>query len=56
MAESRSDTVFTGSIPELYDEHLVPLIFEPYAGDLARAGRGAPRRRACWRSPPAPAW
>jgi SAM-dependent methyltransferase len=29
------DSVFTGSIPELYDSHLVPLIFEPYADDLA---------------------
>ena len=29
------DTVFAGSIPELYDSHLVPLIFEPYAADLA---------------------
>jgi hypothetical protein len=27
--------VFTGSIPALYDHHLGPLIFEPYAGDLA---------------------
>ena len=30
-----ADTVFTGSIPELYETHLVPLIFEPYAADLA---------------------
>jgi len=28
------DKVFTGSIPKLYEEHLVPLIFEPYAADL----------------------
>lgn len=31
-----SDTLFAGSIPELYDRLLVPLIFEPYARDLAR--------------------
>lgn len=31
-----SDTAFTGSIPEIYDTHLVPLLFEPYAADLAR--------------------
>src|SRR5260221_3152969 len=31
-----SDKVFAGSIPTLYDTHLVPLIFEPYAADLAR--------------------
>lgn len=30
-----SDKVFAGSIPEIYDEYLVPLIFEPYAVDLA---------------------
>jgi ubiquinone/menaquinone biosynthesis C-methylase UbiE len=29
------DKQFTGSIPELYDTHLVPLIFEAYANDLA---------------------
>jgi SAM-dependent methyltransferase len=29
------DTAFVGSIPELYERYLVPLIFEPYAGDLA---------------------
>ena len=31
-----SDKVFAGSIPKLYDEYLVPLIFEPYATDLAQ--------------------
>jgi ubiquinone/menaquinone biosynthesis C-methylase UbiE len=31
-----TDKVFSGSIPELYDGYLVPLIFEPYAADLAR--------------------
>ena len=31
-----TDTKFTGSIPELYERHLVPLLFEPYAEDLAR--------------------
>lgn len=36
MGRPGSDTVFAGSVPELYDSHLVPLIFEPYAGDLAR--------------------
>jgi ubiquinone/menaquinone biosynthesis C-methylase UbiE len=29
------DKVFAGSIPELYERSLVPLIFEPYARDLA---------------------
>jgi SAM-dependent methyltransferase len=30
-----SDKIFAGSIPKLYEEYLVPLIFEPYAEDLA---------------------
>ncbi len=33
MAES--DKEFSGSIPELYDTYLVPLLFEAYANDLA---------------------
>ncbi|MGJ4950019.1 class I SAM-dependent methyltransferase [Bradyrhizobium sp. HKCCYLS20291] len=31
-----SDKAFTGSIPQIYDQLMVPLIFEPYAQDLAR--------------------
>jgi ubiquinone/menaquinone biosynthesis C-methylase UbiE len=30
-----SDRLFAGSIPQLYDQYLVPLIFEHYAADLA---------------------
>jgi ubiquinone/menaquinone biosynthesis C-methylase UbiE len=30
-----TDKLFAGSIPELYGSYLVPLIFEPYAADLA---------------------
>jgi SAM-dependent methyltransferase len=30
------DKVFAGSIPALYERHFVPLIFVPYAEDLAR--------------------
>lgn len=45
MDRSDSDTLFTGSIPELYDSLLVPLIFEPYAADLAhRVAALAPSR------------
>src|SRR5262245_9282368 len=33
---SETDKVFAGSIPALYDEYLVPLIFAPYAEDIAR--------------------
>lgn len=36
MGGPASDKVFAGSIPALYETHLVPLIFEPYAADLAR--------------------
>jgi len=31
-----SDKVFVGSIPKIYETYLVPLIFQPYADDLAR--------------------
>ena len=31
-----NDSLFTGSIPETYDRHMVPLIFQPYADDMAR--------------------
>jgi ubiquinone/menaquinone biosynthesis C-methylase UbiE len=38
------DKLFAGSIPEIYDRLLVPLIFEVYASDLAaRVARFAPR-------------
>jgi ubiquinone/menaquinone biosynthesis C-methylase UbiE len=30
-----TDKIFTGSIPKLYETYLVPLIFEPYAMDVA---------------------
>jgi len=36
MSSPDSDKVFAGSIPKLYEEYLVPLIFQPYAEDLAR--------------------
>jgi SAM-dependent methyltransferase len=36
MSSSDADKIFAGSIPKLYDTYLVPLIFEPYAADLAK--------------------
>jgi ubiquinone/menaquinone biosynthesis C-methylase UbiE len=39
------DKIFAGSIPALYDRYLGPLIFEPYALDLAeRLSKPAPAR------------
>jgi ubiquinone/menaquinone biosynthesis C-methylase UbiE len=39
-----SDSVFEGSVPRIYEEFLVPLIFQPYAVDLAaRVAAIAPR-------------
>ena len=35
MPTPDTDKIFTGSIPKLYNDYLVPLIFEPYAADLA---------------------
>ena len=38
------DKVFAGSMPEIYDRLLVPMIFEPYALDLAgRIAKAAPK-------------
>ncbi len=35
MTSNATDKIFAGSIPKLYESHLVPLIFEPYAADIA---------------------
>jgi SAM-dependent methyltransferase len=45
MTRNATDKVFTGSIPKLYESHLVPLIFQPYADDLARRLASRPPRR-----------
>jgi SAM-dependent methyltransferase len=34
MSGRDADAVFAGSVPELYDTYMVPLIFAPYATDL----------------------
>ena len=40
-----TDKLFVGSMPALYDRHLGPFIFEPYAGDLAeRVARLGPQQ------------
>jgi SAM-dependent methyltransferase len=45
MTGSASDKIFAGAIPKLYETHLVPLIFAPYAADLAaRLAARAPSR------------
>lgn len=36
MGSSDRDKVFAGPIPSMYETYLVPLLFEPYAADLAR--------------------
>jgi SAM-dependent methyltransferase len=36
MSNPNADKVFAGSVPALYESHLVPLIFESYAADLVR--------------------
>ncbi len=36
IAMLETDKVFAGSIPENYDRYMVPLIFEPFAADIAR--------------------
>ena len=36
---SATDTAFAGSIPEIYDRYMVPLIFQPYADLVAERAR-----------------
>jgi len=45
MRSPNTDKVFAGSIPKLYETYLVPLIFEPYAVDLAGRLRTRPVSR-----------
>ena len=43
-----TDTVFAGSIPAIYDQYMVPLVFAPYARLVAeRAAAWRPRQRYC---------
>ncbi len=67
MSDGKQDAVFGGSIVEVYDTELVPLIFEPYAEDLVTrlatrrpsrvleiaAGTGVVTRAMAKRLPPA---
>ncbi len=67
MNSSNGDRVFSGSIAQLYEQYLVPLIFDPYARDLAHrvaslqpaavleiaAGTGAVTRHMAHRLPAA---
>ena len=42
MAET--DKVFSGSIAALYESHMVPMLFAPYAADIAaRVAATAPK-------------
>jgi len=36
MSNASTDAAFSGSIPKIYEQFLVPLIFQPYADDLAK--------------------
>ena len=43
MVAPNVDRVFAGSVPQLYERYMVPLIFEPYAVDIAaRVARRQP--------------
>jgi ubiquinone/menaquinone biosynthesis C-methylase UbiE len=37
----RNDALFTGTIPQLYDRHMVPMLFAPYAAVIAERVRTA---------------
>ncbi len=54
MADHQEDLAFVGTVPVLYDELMVPMIFAEAADDLAREiARLDPS--TCSRPPPAPA-
>jgi SAM-dependent methyltransferase len=36
MTKSDTDTLFAGFVPKLYERHLVPMVFGPFAPDLVR--------------------
>jgi ubiquinone/menaquinone biosynthesis C-methylase UbiE len=42
---SAVDTAFTGSVAQFYERYMVPLIFEPYAVDMAQRVSRAGRKR-----------
>jgi len=45
MSSSEASPLFAGSIPQIYAQYLVPILFEPYATDLsARMARLRPTR------------
>src|SRR4051812_46786821 len=44
MASRNTDTAFAGSIPQLYERYLVPLLFEFYAVDIASRVDASPSR------------
>ena len=45
MTDAASDKIFAGAIPKLYASHLVPLIFAPYAAELATRVAARPASR-----------
>jgi SAM-dependent methyltransferase len=45
MSTPDSDKVFAGSVPKIYETYLVPLIFQPYATDLAQRLASRPVKR-----------
>jgi ubiquinone/menaquinone biosynthesis C-methylase UbiE len=45
MSYATTDANFAGSLPAFYQQYLVPLIFEPYAADLAQRLARRPLRR-----------
>jgi ubiquinone/menaquinone biosynthesis C-methylase UbiE len=45
MSHAVSDATFAGQLPAFYQQYLVPLIFEPYAADLAQRLTRRPLRQ-----------
>jgi len=45
MSHAVPDATFAGPLPAFYQQYLVPLIFEPYAADLAQRLTRRPLRQ-----------
>jgi SAM-dependent methyltransferase len=45
MSSTGTDKVFAGAVPQVYQNYLVPLIFEPYAADMVKRVTSRPLER-----------
>ena len=56
MSNPDTDAVFARPLPQVYQKHLVPLIFEPYAGGPRASAEASRAMTRVLESPPPPCW